>query len=322
MDLEIANACAQAGFNTWNHIALLDLIWAVKRVVRRPTAGQGSGLQRPPKDPIYPDRYRPSGVGDNSTRKRKALHPSDVVANGVDVQRSIEMRGSDETVVDDRHPYLEVQQGKPSHVAKGGSAASTGLGGSNRYDVNGKTQRRNNKKKTKTFSFRPTQLDLEAGHAGDDPLNKRQKRDSHDCPGSAPSPAVNDELSAIEYVGHSALTYKTGIVRAKDDQYRVPNTTIRGIQDDRGLEFELRSVHHALKVVGEEIDTCFTTLKRAWDDHPVLSEDSVMPTLYVLRDKLMEVMNGSAQARAHVTKIEKFAKLNTQLRSDLLELLS
>ena len=68
-ELQVANIAYNAGFNTTNHERLFDLIWAIKRMalqnVPRPRPPP------PPPHPIYPDRYRPSGVGDNTNRKRK-----------------------------------------------------------------------------------------------------------------------------------------------------------------------------------------------------------------------------------------------------------
>jgi hypothetical protein len=72
--LQVANAAYNAGFNTLDHVRLFNLIWAVKqealkaRIPERPPP--------PPPHPIYPDRYRPSGIGDNARSKRK--RPEDV----------------------------------------------------------------------------------------------------------------------------------------------------------------------------------------------------------------------------------------------------
>lgn len=48
----------------------MNLIWSVKRVVRRRDNGKDIPIV---KDPVYPDRYRPSGVGDNTKRKRRTV---------------------------------------------------------------------------------------------------------------------------------------------------------------------------------------------------------------------------------------------------------
>jgi len=69
-NLEVAAAAGNAGFNTWNHKALYDLIWAMKRVTLRHCHGPNAAT--PPKDPYYPDRYRPSGLGDSTSKKRRA----------------------------------------------------------------------------------------------------------------------------------------------------------------------------------------------------------------------------------------------------------
>ncbi|OAL26770.1 hypothetical protein AYO22_04123 [Fonsecaea multimorphosa] len=69
-ELQVADAATKAGFNTFNHEALFELIWAVKRLALRKRPFHFLGHL--PKDPIYPDRYRPSGVGDNTNRKRRA----------------------------------------------------------------------------------------------------------------------------------------------------------------------------------------------------------------------------------------------------------
>lgn len=70
LNLEIANAASSAGFDTWKHKALYDLIWAVKRVALRHSHGPVN--LPPPRNPYYPDRYRPSGLGDNTNKKRPA----------------------------------------------------------------------------------------------------------------------------------------------------------------------------------------------------------------------------------------------------------
>ncbi|KAJ9610750.1 hypothetical protein H2200_005527 [Cladophialophora chaetospira] len=72
-ELEVADAATKAGFNTLRHEALFDLIWAVKRVATRGPGSQLRNRPPPPKDPIYPDRYRPSGIGDNTNKKRRAV---------------------------------------------------------------------------------------------------------------------------------------------------------------------------------------------------------------------------------------------------------
>ncbi|KAI1629206.1 hypothetical protein EDD37DRAFT_671023 [Exophiala viscosa] len=68
--LQVADAANKAGFNTFNHEALYRLIWAVKRVALHSGVNR-FGHRPPPRHPIYPDRYRPSGIGDNTNKKRK-----------------------------------------------------------------------------------------------------------------------------------------------------------------------------------------------------------------------------------------------------------
>lgn len=65
----MANAAYQSGFNTHNHLALFELIWSVKQVALRVARPQSRRLA--PPHPIYPDRYRPSGIGDNTEKKRR-----------------------------------------------------------------------------------------------------------------------------------------------------------------------------------------------------------------------------------------------------------
>ncbi|EXJ57519.1 hypothetical protein A1O7_07867 [Cladophialophora yegresii CBS 114405] len=71
LELQVADAARKAGFNTFNHEALFDLIWAVKRLALRAGASGLRSLPAPPRDPIYPDRYRPSGIGDNTKKRRR-----------------------------------------------------------------------------------------------------------------------------------------------------------------------------------------------------------------------------------------------------------
>ena len=70
-ELQVADAATKAGFNTFRHGALFALIWAVKRLAMRGGSFQFRNIHPPPKDPIYPDRYRPSGIGDNTNKKRR-----------------------------------------------------------------------------------------------------------------------------------------------------------------------------------------------------------------------------------------------------------
>ncbi len=70
-ELEIADVATKAGFDTFRHESLFNLIWAVKRLALRGGGSQVRNLPPPPRDPIYPDRYRPSGIGDNTRKKRR-----------------------------------------------------------------------------------------------------------------------------------------------------------------------------------------------------------------------------------------------------------
>jgi hypothetical protein len=70
LNLEIADAANKSGFNTRNQVALMDLIWSVRRVAFR-HAVKWPTIERPPKHPVYPDRYRPGDRSDNTKRRRK-----------------------------------------------------------------------------------------------------------------------------------------------------------------------------------------------------------------------------------------------------------
>lgn len=66
-ELQIADAATKAGFDTFRHEALFDLIWAVKRIALR----SGTSF---PQDPIYPDRYRPGELrGRNKKKKKRSI---------------------------------------------------------------------------------------------------------------------------------------------------------------------------------------------------------------------------------------------------------
>ena len=70
LSLEIADAANRSGFNTRNQVALMDLIWAVRRIGFR-HAVEKPQIQRPPKHPVYPDHYRPGDPSDNTKKPRK-----------------------------------------------------------------------------------------------------------------------------------------------------------------------------------------------------------------------------------------------------------
>jgi hypothetical protein len=70
LNLEIADAAKRSGFNTANQVALMDLIWSVRRVAFR-HAVKYPETPRPPKHPVYPDRYRPGDRNANAIRPKK-----------------------------------------------------------------------------------------------------------------------------------------------------------------------------------------------------------------------------------------------------------
>lgn len=82
LNLEIADAANTSGFNTSNQVALMDLIWAVRRIAFR-HAVERLKIQRPPKHPLYPDRYRPRDPSDNTMRLRKRAREQEAQGTGI-----------------------------------------------------------------------------------------------------------------------------------------------------------------------------------------------------------------------------------------------
>jgi len=70
LNLEIADAANRSGFNTRHQVALMDLIWSVRRIAFRHAVARPK-IQRPPYHPVYPDRYRPGDASDNTSKARK-----------------------------------------------------------------------------------------------------------------------------------------------------------------------------------------------------------------------------------------------------------
>ena len=72
LNLQVADAASRAGFDTRNHVALMDLIWAVRRIAYCGGTQYGS-KQRPPPPPhpIYPDKYRPGDPWLDNTKNPK-----------------------------------------------------------------------------------------------------------------------------------------------------------------------------------------------------------------------------------------------------------
>jgi hypothetical protein len=79
-ELEIANVANRAGFDTRKHEQLFDLIWAVKRLALR------VNKPRPPKDPMYPDRWRPEESKDQPQQRRKTRVVETVRDHSVELQ--------------------------------------------------------------------------------------------------------------------------------------------------------------------------------------------------------------------------------------------
>ncbi len=83
LNLDVADTANRSGFNTRNQVALMDLIWAVRRIAFR-HAVERPKIQRPPKHPLYPDRYRPGDRSDNTMkpRKREREHETQIPSKG------------------------------------------------------------------------------------------------------------------------------------------------------------------------------------------------------------------------------------------------
>jgi hypothetical protein len=95
LSLEIADAANRSGFNTRNQVALMDLIWAVRRIGFR-HAVEKPNLRRPPKHPVYPDHYRPGDPSDNTMRRRKRGRKSKAQSTGIGSSHNpIDLEGDD-----------------------------------------------------------------------------------------------------------------------------------------------------------------------------------------------------------------------------------
>lgn len=81
LNLQIADAARKSGFNIRNHIALLDLIWSVRRVALTHGVTKKS-LPPPPKPPIYPDRHRLGAQGRKADKSRKRAREAEAQAHG------------------------------------------------------------------------------------------------------------------------------------------------------------------------------------------------------------------------------------------------
>jgi hypothetical protein len=81
LNLQIADAARKSGFDTHHHVALLDLIWSVRRVAFSHGVTKPS-LPPPPKHPIYPDRHRPGAKGNESKNSRKRTRDAEAKADG------------------------------------------------------------------------------------------------------------------------------------------------------------------------------------------------------------------------------------------------
>lgn len=113
-NLEIVNAVKSAhNFN--DDRTLFDFIWAIKRVAMK--YAEHGFKSPPPKDPVYPDRYRPSGAGDNTKRKRRRPQQTPAVTHSVDFRANIVVASAARQRVRQRHSRrVQQQQHRPSQT--------------------------------------------------------------------------------------------------------------------------------------------------------------------------------------------------------------
>lgn len=305
----MAAAAAGAGFNTWNHDAVYNLIWEVKRVALRHCHGPVN--PPPPRNPYYPDRYRPSGLGDNTSKKRPAP-PSEPPATS-----SLKLGFKPTSRKRGLRAFRHTKSKKKLNARAAPYQADEA--------VNEAGTREN-----------PVNLLLDGEEDG--PPGKKQKLNS-DNPGDikpqqsgAQTHGDTSRFSGLNALTNTQretrsgpLTQQTGSVSVVDgdliEQDRMtgiaalssrPSPSIppsRGFapaQSVTPVTRQLKLVRHELEIAAESMISCRGIMKRLFDDHgDLLDLEETMPALTSLSKCLQAAEIEANKGVKHVDRVAK-----------------
>lgn len=278
-NLEVATAAGNAGFNTYDHAGLFDLIWAVKRVALR--ASKNTNLdQRPPKDPVYPDRFRPSGLGDNTKRKRSTQQIAPPATRAMALVPTIEVRQGERRIFRYKNKKLSTRSNRVNAPTSFGYGSGT--------------------------QEHPIEL-LHDDHDASLTAPKRQKLDNSTAPNNKQIANISYPRSVREHRQRSSVNANPTIQHTEDastdsmhvDGYTYVRTSGRSsdAHDVHRDSIELQSVSDDLSKVkdvlaatAKDMIWCNKSMSNAFDNHRnILAGQGIHPIL----EKLCKDINGA-----------------------------
>ncbi|OAP56440.1 hypothetical protein AYL99_09619 [Fonsecaea erecta] len=277
-ELQVADAASRAGFDTFNHEALFDLIWTVKRLALQAGAFNFGG--RKPRDPLYPDRYRPSGIGDNTKRRIRAwtIQPP--------ANHTMELKF---------HPIKPLMRKRPLHQIKEESQIDLSLTSDNACDArdpHGVTSKRQ-----KVVHGSKT-LSVSGAHAGySNALPDRNVPfTSIGTPSMPPSPSARPRANANQ---RGALA--TAMVAAAATSPLVPTLPLAPGDE---ISMQLLAVKTKLGDAGKDMNTCQAAMKALFDKYyHKFDDDKMMEALQKLSGFMNNIYDSGKEGSEEVEKI-------------------
>ncbi|EXJ88013.1 hypothetical protein A1O1_04940 [Capronia coronata CBS 617.96] len=274
-ELQIADAASKAGFDTFRHEALFELIWAVKRIALRSGSCQFKSLPMP-RDLIYPDRYRPNRVGDNTNtkRKRKAMAKKQAASSLIELKfhpipplmrkRTVKSRLEEGDLIELSYSDNEITMDFGDTTAGGG-------GEPKRQKVSGSQNCQNIAAPVSTQS------------------NNRRKGISSAATGSNAVPLVGGKRSNAKAL-------------------RDPPTSIapvaRALTVEGEISKQLLLVKTNLEDARKNMNNCQATMKALFDVHQEkFDDDETMAALRKLSECMNKVFDGGKEGACEIDKV-------------------
>lgn len=304
-NLEVANAAANSGFNTWNHSALYNLIWAVKRVAFRHCR---QDIKPPkPKDPFYPDRYRPSGLGDNTSRKRPAPPPepapspaikleSNLVPPSKATQRAFKYRNIKKKTFTRKGTRIDPVDLISDEESYGGVAKKQRISAVNAIVI--KPEANQSRLRAGAPSFRPfnisgsetlpdrddTSVRSSTAASSDTAQDHRLEEATSNAQRNASRGAFTQQASFVPLIDFSLGSEANTIAPASARAPATPQShTVIAPRHRTKVPIELKVVRSKLDVIAEEVVRCRLTMRSTYHKHEnILGRDETIEDLRAL----------------------------------------
>jgi hypothetical protein len=286
LNLQVADAARNSGFDTRNHVALLDLIWSVRRVAFNHGVTKPS-LPPPPKHPIYPDRYRPGAQGNSSKKSLKRAREAEAQAHGTS-SNPIDL---DVDNSENENQFLIPTATKRQKTAIGLKARSVtttaASGAPNPVHPSRFPNSRLNTIKTEGKENIPP-----------------PRTTYMPSPRSLNPPPPRDSPSARKL-------HPLALVPAHSGRQRrlfCPRYPLQTFNQQQETFYELRRVSHTLSDNLDAVNNCQRVMKNLYDADSEIRHHDVFDLLLKLRDDMQDSENGILKALRDVDDVIAFLK--------------